>query len=109
MGSCFPFAKSIVPAPDQLPSSGANGLSADADPTVALVCAVADPTNNSIARVGTTTRRRIVLDGFDIEYLIIAAPLTDNIWPLALVPSKSAPRFEHRLNVRYSLGGHHVS
>jgi hypothetical protein len=49
------------------------------------------------------------LDGFDIEYLIIAALLTDNIWPLALVPSKSAPRFEHRLSVRYLAGGHHVS
>jgi hypothetical protein len=79
MGSCFPFAKSIVPAPDQLPSSGAKGLSADADPTVALVCAVADPINNSIARASTTTRGRIVLEGFDIEYLIVAAPLTDNI------------------------------
>src|SRR5262245_4786393 len=101
MGSCFPFAKSIVPAPDQLPSSGANGLSADADPTVALVCAVADPTNNNIARAGATTRRRIVFEGFDIEYLIVAAPVLDNIWSLALVPSKpSAPRFEHRLSVR---------
>src|SRR5262245_26023883 len=109
MGSCFPFAKSIVPVPDQLPSSGAKGLSADADPTVALVCAVADSTNNSIARAGTTTRGRIVLEGFDIEYLFVAAPLTDNIWHLALVPSKSAPRFEHRLSVRYLPGGDHVS